>query len=556
MEKIYDLLIIGGGPAGLSAGIYGGRAKLRTLIIEKEEIGGQVNNTYEIANYPGARNSNSPKLIDEMTNQAKDFNAKFISAEVLSVNLEGDEKILKTDKGDIKGRAVIVASGAKPRKLGFKGEDEFTGRGIAYCATCDGELFEGLEVFVIGAGYSAAEEALFLTKYASKVTVIVRKSEFSCAQTIADKVLNHPKIEVKFNTELLEVSGNEMINHAKFYNNITKEEFEYSVKEGDNTFGVFVFVGYMPQSDLFKDVLELDDYGYIKTKGNMETAIDGVFVAGDIRPKQLRQIVTAVSDGAIAATTAEKYVTELKEKLGIEDDYELDDEINEEEAIEENNENLGEVSRKSDLLNDDLRIQLKGVLDKVENEIILVSIIDESLKSSIELRDLILDIGDLSDKVKVEIYKKGENKEVEKKINSDKYPVVALLDKDKNYSGVKFHGVPGGHELNSFILAIYNLAGPGQEISEEILKNIRQIDKKVNIKVCVSLSCHLCPEVVISSQRIAIENENIEAEMIDISNFKDLKDKYKVMSVPAIIVNDDKIHFGAKKINEIIDLIK
>lgn len=556
MDQIYDLLVIGGGPAGLSAGIYAGRAKLRTLIIEKKEIGGQVNNTYEIANYPGARNSNSPKLIEEMTNQAKDFNAKFISAEVLSVDLTGDEKILKTDKGDIKGRAVIVASGAKPRKLGFKGEDEFTGRGVAYCATCDGELFEGLEVFVIGAGYSAAEEALFLTKYASKVTVIVRKSEFSCAKTIADKVLNHPKIEVKFNTELLEVSGDEMISHAKFYNNITNEEFDYYAKKEDKTFGVFVFVGYLPQSDLFKDILELDDYGYIKTKGNMETDIKGVFVAGDIRPKQLRQIVTAVSDGAIAATTAERYITDLKEELGIEDDYEIEDESNEEVTTQENKESLGEVSRKSELLNDDLRIQLKGILDKIENEITLVSIVDESLKSSIELRDLILDIENLSDKVKVEIYRKGESKDIEKKINSDKYPVVALLDRDENYSGVKFHGVPGGHELNSFILSIYNLAGPGQEISEEILKDIRQIDKKVNIKVCVSLSCHLCPEVVVSSQRIAIENENIEAEMIDISNFKDLKDKYKIMSVPAIIINDDKVHFGAKKINEIIDLIK
>lgn len=557
MEKIYDLLIIGGGPAGLSAGIYAGRAKLSTLIIEKEQIGGQVNGTYEIANYPGARNSNGPKLMNEMSEQVKDFGATFISAEVLSVNLKDDVKVITTSKGDIKGRSVIIASGAKPRKLGFKGESDFTGRGVAYCATCDGELFEGLEVFVIGAGYAAAEEAIFLTKYASKVTVIVRGSEFSCAKSISDKVLAHPKIDVKFNTELIEVSGDKMVSYGKFYNNITKEEFEYNAKKEDGIFGVFVFIGYEPQSDLFKDILNLDKSLYIITNENMETEINGVYAAGDIRPKSLRQIVTAVSDGAIAATIAEKYVTDLKEKLGIEDEDVIESETNKEVGVpESNNKDLGTVSRKSNLLNDDLRAQLKGVLDKIESEITLVSIVDESLDKSIELRDLILDIEDLSQKVKAEIYIKGQNIEIEKKINADKYPVVAFLDKDKNYSGVKFHGVPGGHELNSFILAIYNLAGPGQEISEEILTDIKKIDKKVNIKVCVSLSCHLCPEVVVSSQRIAIENKNVESEMVDISNFKELKDKYKIMSVPAIIVNDDKIYFGAKKINEIIDLIK
>lgn len=556
MDKIYDLVVIGGGPAGLSTGIYAGRAKLNTLIVEKQDVGGQVNSTYEIANYPGARNSNGPKLMKEMTDQAKDFGVKFDFGEVLSVDLEGDVKTLKTSKGDIKSRAVVVASGASPRKLGFKGEKEFTGRGVAYCATCDGELFEGLEVFVVGAGYAAAEEAIFLTKFASKVTVIARGPEFTCAKSIADKVLAHPKIEVKFNTELLEVSGEQMLNYAKFYNNVTKEEFEYHLKKEDMAFGVFIFVGYEPQSDVFKDALKLDEYGYIITDENMGTDIDGVYAAGDIRPKSLRQIVTAVSDGAIAATMAEKYVTELKERLGIKEEISLNETSKEIQNDDNGDKTLGTISKRSSLLNDDLRIQLKGVLDKIENEVTLVSIVDESLQKSIELRDLVLDIVDLSDKVRAEIYVKGENAEIENKINSDKYPIVALLDKDKNYSGVKFHGVPGGHELNSFILAIYNLGGPGQAISEEILNDIKKIDNKVNLKVCVSLSCHLCPDVVVSSQRIAIENENVESEMVDISNFKELKDKFKIMSVPAIIVNDDKIYFGAKKIDEIIDIIK
>jgi thioredoxin reductase (NADPH) len=551
MEKIYDLLVIGAGPAGLSTGIYAGRAKLNTLIIEKAEFGGQVNKTYDISNYPGARNSNGPKLMEEMRKQAEDFGVNFMSAEVLEVALEGDVKTLKIDRGEIKGRSVVIATGASPRKLGFKGEEEFTGRGVAYCSTCDGQFFEGLEVFVIGAGFAAAEEAMFLTKFATKVTVIAREPEFTCAKSIADKVLEHPKVEVKFNTEILEASGTEMINYAKFINNKTGETFEYHAKKEDGSFGIFVFVGYAPQSQLFKGILELDKFGYIMSNENMETNVEGVYVAGDLRPKALRQIVTAVSDGAIAATSAERYVIELKERLGIKDEYES----KKVEKKEEINTDLGDIQKRSNLLNDGLRTQLKGILARLDKSVTLVSVVDESNSKSIELRDLVLDIAELGEKVSAEIYTKGENIEVENKINADKYPIVALLNSEKSYSGVKFHGVPGGHELNSFILAIYNLGSEGQQISEETLNNIKKIDKGINIKVCVSLACHLCPDVVVSSQRIAIENKNVEAEMIDISNFKDIKDKFKVMSVPAIIVNDEQIYFGAKKIDEIINII-
>ena len=555
MEKIYDLLILGGGPAGLSAGIYAGRAKLNTLIIEKGELGGQVNKTFEISNYPGARNSNGPKLMGEMRKQAEDFGVNFVSAEVVSVELDGDVKVLRTEQGEFKGRAVVIATGASPRKLGFKGEIEYTGRGVAYCSTCDGEFFDGLEVFVIGAGFAAAEEAMFLTKFATKVTVIAREPEFTCAKSIADKVLAHPKVEVKFNTEILEASGEDMVNYAKFINNQTGETFEYHAKKEDGAFGIFVFVGYVPQSELFKEHLELDRYGYIITNDNMETNKAGVYVAGDLRPKQLRQIVTAVADGAIAATAAEKYVMEQKERLGIKEETYVERKAAQP-AEEVKEQDLGSVTRQSKLLNDELRVQLKGVLERVEKPVTLISIIDEGNAKSLELKDLIIDIGALSDKLNVELYKKGENREIEEKIHADKYPIVALLDEENNYSGVKFHGVPGGHELNSFILAIYNLGGPGQQLSDELLEQIKGLDKKTNIKVCVSLSCHLCPDVVVSAQRIAIENKNIEAEMLDIANFKALKDQFKVMSVPALIINDEKIYFGAKKMNEILELIK
>ena len=556
---IYDLIIIGGGPAGISAGIYAGRAKLKTLVIEKENMGGQIKTTHEMVNYPGILQTTGIDYMDTLRQQALSFNVNFKEDEVLDLNLESDIKVIKTKKEEIQGRAIIFATGASPRKLGFKGEEEFTGRGVAYCATCDGEFFQGLDVFVIGGGYAAAEEALFLTKFAKKVRVVVRKSEFGCAKTIADKVKAHAKIEVLFNTELEEVGGEGVLQFAKFKNNKTGEIFEYKASKEDGTFGLFVFIGYKPQTELLKGKVQLDEQGYIVTNEVMETNLPGVYAAGDLRPKLLRQVVTAVADGAIAATVAEKYVEEQKHRLGIEDEEEIVVENKVEEKVIEEKPvellNINDKNRKSKLLNDALRNQIKSILAMMEKEVTLVSIVDETMEKSIEFMDLILDMASLGEKLKVEIYKKSENPEMEAKINADKLPVVALLDENKNYSGVKFHGVPGGHELNSFILAIYNLAGPGQAIDQSLLKEIKAFDKKTNIKVVVSLSCTLCPDVVVASQRLAMENENIETEMVELSLFEDIKRKYRIMSVPAIIVNDDKIHIRKKKINEILDLI-
>lgn len=554
MSKIYDLLILGSGPAGLSAGIYAGRAKLNTLIIEKGDIGGQVNTTSEVVNYPGIKNISGPKLMDEMRQQSQNFGVNFIKSEITNVDFSQDIKVITTTSGDIKGRAVIIATGAVPRKLGFPGEKEFTGRGIGYCSTCDGEFFEGLDVFVIGAGFAAAEEAIFLTRYAKKVIIIAREPEFTCAKTIADKVFKNPKIEVKFNTEILEATGDDILKSAKFINNKTKETFEYTASKEDGTFGIFVFIGYEPKTSLFKNHIDMDKFGYILTDENMRTNISGVYAAGDLRPKSLRQIVTAVSDGAIASTDAERYIVGEKERLGIIDEATVENSTNN--KVLNNSQQEIASPGKSNLLNDDLRAQLKGVLSKMEKEVTLVSIVDESLEKSIELRDLVLDISSLGTKLNASIYKKGENPEIEKIINADKFPVVALLNNNGLYSGVKFHGVPGGHELNSFILSIYNLAGPGQQISNETLNKIKDITSKTNIKVCVSLSCHFCPDVVVAAQRIAIENPNVEAEMLDLSNFKDIKTKFKVMSVPAIIINDKDVYFGSKNIDEIISMIK
>ncbi len=551
-KKIYDLLILGGGPAGLSAAVYAGRAKLKTVILEKGSVGGQAATTSEIVNYTGIRKTTGPALSDEMKQHAADFGVETIKADVTAVDFSGDVKVVQTLSGDFYARAVIIATGATPKKLGFPGEEEFTGRGVAYCATCDGEFFDGLELFVIGGGYAAAEEALFLTRYASKITMIVRKPHFACAASIADKVLAHKKIEVKFNTELLEVSGDGMIQRARFVNNVSNEEWTYEAKKEDGTFGVFVFIGNEPKTEVFRGHVEMDEFGYILTNDEMETNVKGVYAAGDLRPKVLRQIVTAVADGAIAATVAQKYVAEEKERLGIEEEPEEAKPVKQE---QEKAEEVPVAKKKASLLSDAIRGQLKGIFAKMEQEVTMVSIVDESIAKSVELRDFLLDVAELSDKLHLELYTKGENPEMEEKMNADKFPNVALLNAEGEYSGVKFHGVPGGHELNSFILAIYNLAGPGQALDENVLRTIQSIQKKANVKVMVSLSCHYCPDVVVGAQRIAIENPNVEAEMVDIGNFPELKTKYKIMSVPAMLINDQEVVFGAKKIDEIAALL-
>ena len=553
--NIYDLIIIGGGPSGLSAGLYAGRAKLNTLIIEKEHTGGQINTTSEVVNYPGVISTTGPDLTSNMRIQCENFGVNFKNADVLDVDFSQDVKIIKTNNGDIKSRAVIIATGASPRKLGFPGEIEFGGRGVAYCATCDGEFFSGLEVIVIGAGFAAAEEALYLTRFAKKVIIIAREPDFTCAKSIGDKVKANKNIEIRFNTEVVEAVGDDLLRSVKLINNVTKEVTEYYPPKEDGTFGIFVFVGYEPQTKLFKDKIEMDRWGYILTAENMETNIKGVYAAGDLRPKMLRQVVTAVADGAIAATSAERYIASEKERLGIVEEYENETKKEETQDSKVNTLKEKEIKGKSSLLNDALRKQIKSILDRFENNISLVSIVDETNSKSIELRDLVLDIAELGDKVEAIIYNKGENLELEEKVHADKFPVVALLNKNGDYSGVKFHGVPGGHELNSFLLAMYNLAGPSQELSETTLNRIKNINEKINIKVGVSLSCHVCPDVVIAAQRIAIENTNIETEMLDLSNFPELKTKHKIMSVPAIIVNDSKVYFGGKKIDEIINLL-
>lgn len=537
MERIYDVIIIGGGPAGLSAGIYAGRAKLDVLLLEKAVSGGQIRITDEVVNYPGILETTGAGFGEKAAEQAKKFGVQFATEEVIGMDFSGKIKTIKTTSGEYKTLAVVIATGASPRKLGFPGELEYGGRGVAYCATCDGEFFTGLPVFVIGAGFAAAEEAMFLTKYASKVTVIAREPDFTCAKSIGDKVKAHPKIEVKFHTELVEATGDTQLRHAKFKNNETGEITEYHAADGD-TFGIFVFVGYAPETQLFKGVIDLDPAGFIPTDEDLMTNVEGVYAAGDIRPKKLRQVVTAVADGAIAATNIERYVQELREELGI---------VKEEEK-------RTETASPSRVLDEGIMQQIQGLAERFEKSVKLVVIQDpEKSEKSEEMLSLVKEIASASDKIQVQQYQKGENPEMEAKIQANFLPVVAFLNDKGEYARIKYAVVPGGHELTSFLLALYNVAGPGQAVNEEIIKKSAQIEKGVNLKIGVSLTCTKCPETVQSAQRIAVENPNVDIEVVDVFGFQDFKKKYDIMSVPAVVMNDKDLFFGQKDIPALLD---
>lgn len=309
---MYDVIIIGGGPAGLAAGLYASRAKLNTIIVEREKAGGQIVITDEVENYPGSvENASGPSLIKRMRDQVDNFGAEFVLDRVEKLELDGKVKKVIGKDNTYEGKTVIVATGATPRKIGCPGEAEFTGRGVSYCATCDANFFQDMEVYVVGGGDSAFEEAMYLSKFARKVTIIYRKSfeEARAAESIKEKAKKNPKIEYIWNAEVVEVKGDGILTSIIIEDTNTKERREIEADENDGTFGLFVFVGYQPKSDLVTDILNLDK-GYIVTDENMHTNIPGVFAAGDIRKKELRQVVTATADGAIAATQAEKYINE------------------------------------------------------------------------------------------------------------------------------------------------------------------------------------------------------------------------------------------------------
>ena len=303
-KKQKELIIIGGGPAGLTAAIYGARAKLNMLLLEDQILGGQVRNSYTIENYPGFKTVTGSELADLMQQQAEELGAEIDEFDMIEkVDFSGEKKIIETSNYIYETDTVIISTGATPRKLPIPNEEKFSGKGIHYCAVCDGAMYEGKVIAVVGGGNSALEEALFLTKFAKKVYMIRRYDYFKGEKSTIDEVMNHPKIEVLFNEDLVDVEGKDFVEKAIIKN--TKDNSEKEL-ELDAIFG---YIGTEPKTELFKEYVNLS-HGYIPTDNNMKTNIEGVYAAGDVREKEFRQITTAVSDGTIAALQAEKYVVE------------------------------------------------------------------------------------------------------------------------------------------------------------------------------------------------------------------------------------------------------
>ena len=540
MEKMYDAIIVGGGPAGLSAAIYMARARFRVLVIEKEKIGGQITITSEVVNYPGILMTDGENLTSQMRRQAENFGAEFMITEVTGLELKGDYKIVHTGRGDFKTTGIIYATGAYPRLAGFDGETEFRGHGVAYCATCDGEFFAGKDVFVVGGGYAAIEEALFLTRYAKKIIMIVRRDQFSIENAEVDELKEHPKVEIRFNTEITKIIGENSIQEVVLKNRETGEESHYKAPDGDYC-GVFVFVGYAPENGLVKDQLELTPQGYIVTDKDQKTNIDGVYAAGDICVKNLRQVVTAVSDGAIAATSMEKYLGQLYRKLGIKREYVAVTKKNDSEEVK-----AAPQADSSSFLDDATRQALVPVLNRFENKVILRLYTDDS-KVTEENKKVISELASLSDKVEAEFVPAT---------NEENKHTISICNADETERGLYFHGVPGGHEFNSFILAMYNAAGPGQDVGEELQKRIDALDKKLRVQIVVSLSCTMCPDLVAAAQRIGADNKNVTVNVYDLQYYPELKDKYNIMSVPCLIIDEKDVHFGKKGVSELLDMFE
>ncbi len=542
IERLYDVVIVGGGPAGLTAALYLGRARYRVLVVEKEHFGGQITITDEIVNYPGLEKTSGKALTESMRRQAENFGAEFALAEVTGLELTGDIKTVHTNQGSYSCFGVLLATGAHPRMLGFPGEAELRGRGVAYCATCDGEFFTGKDVFVVGGGFAAAEESVFLTRYARHITMLVRGRDFSCAAAVAQPAKEHPNITILYNTQVVEVTGDNGLRTLRYRNSITGEETVFAPE--NETFGLFVFAGYEPETDLVKGLVELNGQGYIVTDRTQKTNVDGVYAAGDVCIKNLRQVVTAVGDGGIAATELEKHAAAMQAKTG------LQPRKPEVKKTVANPVGPAPVAAKdSGLFPAEVVSQLGAVFSRMEAPLILKVYPDERPVSA-ELRAYMEELAKYTDKISVITAGEAETGSAEDR------PFVRVLRSDGTDSGLAFHGVPGGHEFTSFILGLYNVAGPGQAVDDLIKERIRKITGPVDLRVLVSLSCTMCPELVTAAQKLAATSPLVRAEVYDINHFPVWKERYNVMSVPCMVVDGKQVSFGKKNLNQLLDLLE
>lgn len=505
-DNLYDLIIVGGGPAGLSAAIYAARAKERVLVIEENEFGGLIALTDKVMNYPGMEICSGRELSDIMEKQAKSFGAELIYDKILSMNLNSKMKEIQTKKQEYRALAVILATGSKPRNVGFEGEKRFRGNGVSNCAICDGPLFAGCPVYVIGGGPAAVEEAIYLAGFSEKITLVIREEKFTCDQRISDQLKDYPSVRVLFQTEIKAVKGEDLIHSVQLLDRARNHVWEETSE--DLPIGVFVFVGYEPNTACLPKSLEKDAQGYLITDCNCKTTIEGVSAAGDVRRKSLRQVVTATSDGALAAVGLEAYIKLMHQELSI-----------------------------PNLLHDEketFQIQEKGILKLW---------LDDS-KLSKEMMAFIQEKEELKEYVTFE-----EHREEREGLL---LPSIEICRADGCSSGIHFHAVPEGVEWNSFCMALFNVLGCGQKIDPQSKNRILQLKGRCNLKVVISLTCSNCPATVMSACQIASWNDQINVEIFDIVHYPKLRFKYQITSVPLLIIDDKKVISGKMNLEEML----
>lgn len=531
-KNLYDVIIIGGGPAGLTAGIYLARAKNRVLIVEKEHFGGLITSTHDLSNYPGVIDTSGEALTAEMKKQAAAFGAEFLLSEVQKLGLDEEVKTVRTAAGEFYAYGILLAIGAKPRTVGFQGEQKFQGRGVSYCATCDGEFFTNREVLVFGDTATAAEEAIALTAHASHVTIIAPSEHPEWDAQVRADIEKSSKITVRYHTTIAALDGEEMPKAATLKDTLSGESEAFAAQDGEG-FGVFVFAGYTPPTQLTDGKLELDSKGYILTDGEQKTNIDGVYAAGDVCVKPLRQVVTAASDGATASVGLQKRVAALRRKTGVKPQRPV---------VEQSTQ--AAQAEGGGLFSAEMRTQLAGVFAKMEQKLVLELHLDAS-KAASELTAMMEELAGMTDKLQTKTVREEETG----------LPYVKILRESGAPLSIAFHGVPGGHEFNSFVVSLYNASGEGQPVADDLKAKIASIDTRRDIDIYVSLTCTMCPELVIAAQKMAALNANVSVQVYDLGCFPDLQKTLGIMSVPAYRVNDGALGFGKKSLSQLAEIL-
>ncbi len=534
MSNFYDAVIIGGGPAGLTAAIYLARAGMRTLVLEKGQPGGQLADSFEVANYPGVISVPGRELGETMLRQAESFGAELRHENAVKLLVQEGDRTVLTDSGEYSCRGVLIAAGARPRAAGFPGEEEFRGRGVSYCAVCDGEFFTGKEIFVVGGGFAAAEESVYLARYASRVTVVIRGECFKCAPSAAKAALSHPKITVLTRTEIVRAAGDDKLRSVTLRNKDSGEEITISPENG---LGIFVYVGYEPESGFLKGQIDMDERGCIITDSGLQTSVSGVFAAGDIRQKTLRQAATAVGDGALAAAELEKYISAVRQ-----------DQRNpsgERSARYDNGMvRRAEQSPRSPQSSVDTEFppELSEALSRARSPLTL-EITPDGRAVSQKLKEFAGALARISGNISVRV---AENP------SGQCLPCVRVTGESGCFT---FHGVPAGHELPTFAESLQIASGAGEAVSQETAERLAAIKSPVMIQVLATASCSRCPELVLAAITAACINPLITADIYDVLLFPALREKYGVMSVPFLIINGEKAGAGRKSLAELTELI-